>query len=404
MRTATWHRSGMLLIVIVGLAAILLSLSVTFLARMRTDARESDFVVNEAQSRIMLHAAMNYIQETSRLGWHAPDTDPEYAPGRSLEGVMREGFGWTDVRGAVAKFDQDPTSTSATVDIDHPADMGPIDQFGRRMFDPGGGWPAPGSVARCPMYVHQRPPFAVEDRLVPNPFEHPDPLNERRDQSVRYPMSAPPVRPVADTWPDFALDGSDPAHADASQPLPVSVDLAWFRVYRESRTDHDGDGSPSYDVVDLTGHHGIFIITCGSGGTQGFRDYAEVEAAYPAVGDQPFDEATFDRLRAEERLLWYRVEWTASVLGGNHSSNAESGDLDGGGTDTRVHKLFRVSDQNADWGDWAQAKESEVSAARMRAGIAMAPNDTPLEGGSVARNPVGTIQWIMRLPTEPPAW
>lgn len=401
------HRKGMLLIVIVGLAAILLSLSVGFLARMRADARESEFVANDAQARIMLHAAMNYIQETSRLGWHDPD--------RGLyPGIMRETFGWTDVRGAVAQWDDDGDPVTGT----YPSDMGPIDQFGRRVWsEPSPGsdpvWPAPGSSVRCPMHVHQRPPFAIQDRLAPNPLLVIDPEDQWRDYRVRYDMDRPPVSPVALTWPDFAYDLDDPAYADASQARAQSVGLAWFRIYREAPSDHDGDGTPAYDVVDFTGHHGIFIVTCGAGGSLGFKDWPEVDATVDPA-DQPFDQMTFEQLRASERLLWYRVEWAPAVLPGNHSSNAESGDLDADGsdqTDTRVHKLFRRSEQRSSWGDSGTAKESEVGAVRMRVGIASAevvnsggPKGKPLEGGTVARNPVGTIQWIQRLETEPPAW
>jgi hypothetical protein len=409
------QRSGMLLIVIVGLAAILLSLSVTFLARMRADAKESTFVIDEAQARIMLHAAMNYIQEGSRLGWHNRES-PLYP------GIMRETFGWVDVRGAVARLNADDTAAAGALDV------GPTDQFGRRVWSPGGPWPAPDSAVRCPMHVQQRPKFAIEDRLAPNPFDPVNPRNERREYTVSYPMYEPPVKPVAANWPDFVLDGSQTEHAEARLPRPESAGMAWFRVYREPDEMHNGvtndyPSSPEpgqsqdyFDVVDLTGHHGIFIITCGAGGSQGFRDWDEVVSTYPSVGDRPFDEMTFEQLRATERLLWYRVEWSPAVLPGNHSSNAESGDLDqdgGSETDIRIHKLFRASpDRSPDWDETAAGKESELGVARMRVGIASAevvgygdtPNGKALEGGSISRNPVGTIQWIMRLEREPPKW
>jgi hypothetical protein len=70
MRTRNTPRAGMLLILVVAFAAILVSITVVYLGRMRSDASEATGILNEAQARIMLYAAMNYIQETARIGWH----------------------------------------------------------------------------------------------------------------------------------------------------------------------------------------------------------------------------------------------------------------------------------------------------------------------------------------------
>jgi hypothetical protein len=60
---------GSILIIVAGLCSILLMLSMTFVFRMRSEAAESGIILQDAQARIMLVAAMQYVQESSRLGW-----------------------------------------------------------------------------------------------------------------------------------------------------------------------------------------------------------------------------------------------------------------------------------------------------------------------------------------------
>jgi hypothetical protein len=95
-RRASSLRRGSVLIIIAGLCTILLTLSMTFLVKMRMESEESILLIRDAQARIMLVSALQYIQESSRLGWRDMSkvaTDPwgDGAPGF-------ETFGWTDVR------------------------------------------------------------------------------------------------------------------------------------------------------------------------------------------------------------------------------------------------------------------------------------------------------------------
>jgi hypothetical protein len=96
------------------------------------------------------------------------------------------------------------------------------------------------------------------------------------------------------------------------KPLSRTQGYGWFRVYRELSADHNGDGNPYFDTLNLNGGHAhpnlsVFIITCGSGATNGYRDYAEAEADLPGL----FTDADhFALVRAAETVLHFRVEWS----------------------------------------------------------------------------------------------
>src|SRR4051812_49619291 len=110
-------RRGSILIVVSGLSAILAVLAFGFLTRMRMDGEESSAMVAETQARIMLYAALSYVQEGSRLGWDDPAT-PEH----------EEAYGWVDVRDGR---------------------VGPCGRHGEPLGTAGGGFPAVGTAARC---------------------------------------------------------------------------------------------------------------------------------------------------------------------------------------------------------------------------------------------------------------
>ena len=82
-------RSGTILIIVAGIAALLASLALAFLARQRATAEETLRFTADTQARLMLVAACSYVCEGSRLGYDtAVATDPHH----------REAFGWIDVR------------------------------------------------------------------------------------------------------------------------------------------------------------------------------------------------------------------------------------------------------------------------------------------------------------------
>ena len=323
---------------------------------------------------MMLHAALNYIQETSRMGWHEPG---------SASGIMREAFGWTDVRDG---------------------EVGPRDQFKEPLWTDTDHFPQPGGkyAARFPMYVMQQPPFAMRPVMAPNPFDPDSTWTQaqwERDAGpdLRYSLTNLPEAPVSATLANEAWAARQPFDANVDfrygdqNPRPDSQGMAWFRVYRESPGEHDGEPGnvvngttgrdDEFDVVDLSGHHGIFIVTCGAGGTMGFKDYKEAE---DAPGGAPFDEVTFENLRATERILWYRVEWTGSDLPGTYSD-------------------INNPETNAEVPLWNRGNSFFNTLSRKRSPPRIWRN-APMEGGSVARNPIGTIEWIMRLEREPPNW
>ena len=69
-------RRGAILVVVAGACALLASLSLAFLLRMRSDSEETDLVQREAQARLMLMAGCGYVLEASRLGYDYPSTTP----------------------------------------------------------------------------------------------------------------------------------------------------------------------------------------------------------------------------------------------------------------------------------------------------------------------------------------
>lgn len=268
------QRSGTILILVSGICALLAGLSLAFLARTRTDAEESALTLHDAQARLMLTAACNYIQEAGRLGWDLPGT-PEH----------EEGFGWIDVRDGF----MGPRAVAYTL----------AQQSGR---DPRT-YPSPnfpvGTSGRFPMHLWNRPPCATSQRIVFNPIQTDDrnpefgiPYLKKCDpQSSLHPRVS--VSPAEfDQW----LKGKE-------GPLTGIADQAWFRVCRTGPA--------------------RFTVTCGAGETRGFASWQEV-VAEDSSGREPGaiqsfgDSGMFELLRAHEIRLWYEVEWSPSVGGATY--------------------------------------------------------------------------------------
>ncbi len=266
-------RRGSTLIVVAGISALFLSLSLVFITRMRSDAAESQMVQQEAQARLMLNAALHYIQESSRLGWDDPDT-PEH----------EEAFGWVDIRNG-------KTGPRSALDRDLAIDdetHAPLTAH----------FPVPGFSARCPMFMLERPPYALRTAYAYNPA----PRDATPGWAELVSMAKPDPQPAASTWSDFAA--GDP------RPRMESLDLSWFRAYRHV----DDPGTPQDERA-------TFTITCGAGATHGFRDWDEVvqERATAEFGNDP---SLFYALRNQERLLFYRAEWTSAVGGSSAVARA----------------------------------------------------------------------------------
>jgi hypothetical protein len=366
----TTNRSGTILIIVAGISALLASLALTFLVRMRQDVTSSQMILREVQARIMLSAACNYIMETSRMGWDEQVDqaglpkiiDPRPAPilPSSSSSLLlstfyhRETYGWIDVRDG---------------------QIGPKDKFGQEIvLDRNSPWrnswinlrnltrPA----ARCPMYVMKRPPFAVKPLVAPNPITAPGgtgPYPGKPHANLWLPATE------ADRWkhldPQPVIDHNQPqsdfraayALGDKSLDIRYQTD-AWFRVWRDGPV--------------------TFVVTCGAGKTQGFKDWAEVTAA---GAESTFfnDHVYFSSLQSEENYLFYLVEWSPHVMANDSwRLNGDNGDSPTTRVEMYVSCPINASQDQGDNG----------------------------HGTSVSKlfNPVGTIRSIQRLMNEPDNW
>lgn len=327
----TTHRSGTVLIIVAGICALLASLTVTFLARMRADAEEMQAVVRETQARIMLMSACNWIQEGSRIGWPAPSNDPT---------ANKETFGWIDVR------DNKLGPKFHASGVDDPS------LFPLRTWK------------RFPMFVMERPPYAIQLTAGYNPIRtpaSPDPVDVTHPEFgmpyLRYPDPQPAV--VDNYWTRNDPSGSSVSatrFAEWAQgdetARSTSVDMSWFRIWRESGA--------------------TFVVTCGAGGSRGFRTWDEMTTAERAEFSN--DERFFESLKNSEVRLWYRVEWSAAVMAMDYHM------LD--------HSLGRDRDHYMVW---------PINASHSPAGHEYRTQ-------THARNMGGTIRWVQRLITEPTNW
>jgi hypothetical protein len=303
-------RQGTILIIVAGVSALLAALALAFLARMRSDTEESQYLLQHAQAKIMLAAACNYVQETSRLGWD------------------RYPF-------PTAANPSPPAPSTPTVD-------------GLNIHEE--------AFVRCPMYLMKRPPFAITMQVGHNLMQTANSSAADYCQPLlRYPD---PMPVVSNGW---TIPGGPASVTDARfnefaigdrTPIPDTQGRAWFRVYR------DGPGT--------------FIVTCGAGGSEAFKDWAEVVAEGKQGmfnNDRPF----FENLRNNEVRLHYRIVWTAAV------------------TETSYHNLQHEIGRETDHYETWPPNSSHTWSSSRRTQTWM-------------KNPVGTIIMTQRLLTEPTFW
>lgn len=292
-------RSGTILIIVAGISALLASLSLTFLLRIRDAAQSSLLIEKETQARLMLHAACAYILETGRIGYGPSRDDAQRTAGPSVDGFVttpsgalahREAFGWIDVR------------ESDGIGFPEPGLPGPRDQRGIRMATTAGRWPDVSGVVICPMYCWTRPPYAIAPLVAANPILVDE--GERGNPRWGLPLlsNPDPMPAVANGWPAAINESAWSDHV-SGDPLPVvtTANRSWFRVRRLSAA--------------------TFIITCGAGGTMGFKDWDEVQltgaARIPGApgGPELFgnDRAFFEMMRNDEIRTWYEVRWSGGI-------------------------------------------------------------------------------------------
>jgi hypothetical protein len=386
------HQRGTILIIVAGLSALLASMSLVFLARMRSDSEETQVVMQLAQAKIMLAAACNYVQETSRLGWDAnfpyyqgapahpsaiippPQTLPNGSGVLSLSGTIlsspspatmpahQETYGWIDVRdGSIGPNVRAPSPATLPYSTYAVWSTALVESNGSGWNRPA--WPAIGSVAICPMYVMQRPPYATQLTAVYNPINT-TPGNALFGLPyIQYPD---PMPVVSNGWPQQATSGTvtgalyddgqngatltDFVHGDPT-PRQQTTGKSWFRVYR------DGPAT--------------FVITCGSGATMGYTSYAEAASVGGPSAAAMFnnDPGFFNSLAANELRIWYRIEWSPSVMEQTYH-NLQHGDV---GVE---HNLMWPANASHTWSVGNRTQ-------------------------TWTKNPVGTIRWVERLVTQP---
>jgi hypothetical protein len=319
-------RQGTILIIVAGISALLASLALAFLARQRSSQQETIWFEQDVQARLMLTAACSYIAECSRIGY-----DTVVGPNHI------EAFGWIDVRDGSVGPNTRGTRAADIVPLFDETRL--VERWGSGSADRPA-WPAPKSVARCPMHVLERPPFAIGLNATPNAI-----MADESDPAFGRPyLKNPDPQPQADTRADFMS-------ADR-RVRPSSANRAWFRVYREGPA--------------------TFVITCGSGGTHGYRDWDEVQGAGATAVAEFGDVSFFNSMRMQETRLWYRVEWSPAI------ATAE------------VHNI-----KNA----WNQTNEDHyVSYPLNTSNSAINPRSQ-----AQCRNLGGTFSYIQRL-RVPPTW
>jgi len=212
-----------------------------------------------------------------------------------------------------------------------------------------------GTAARFPMYVETQPPFADRLNATYNPIDT-DPT--KPDFGMPY-MRNPDPQPVASSWATYVT--GDPT------PVQNSLNLAWFRVYR------DGPAT--------------FIVTCGAGPSLGFRTWAEMSSSdHDTFGN---NQALFDEAVTQDYFTWYRVEWSASVQDEEYHQNVQLR----WERDNYVKNVFDLS-------------QSPLNNHTLDAGGSWNDGNTGRWGWGHThnRNFVGTIKWIQRLKDPPTQW
>ncbi len=316
-----------MLVIVVGLAMILLGLAVSFLVRIRSDAEEVRIVTAEAQGRIMLHAALMYLQETARIGWGA------------------ETFGWTDVRDGslgprpARNGTSQTTSTGASGggpvsgaldgtyatgapsgynipvptwwQASWPAYVAIPDETLSANFPAAAQrcWPCPGSVGRFPIAAPIQPPYATQMTFSYNPVTWPSTVpsygqtnadNAWVTSSQRTNTQVSPSQPVYVDWPASWLNQIfDPTKGSLGMLDPQPVANVW-------------EASPTY--TGAPGQTPDFIsgaIVQGSGVSGDWLHYVNDGVHAPT----PVQEQVRD---GSDNVCWFRIYRETQADHDNH--------------------------------------------------------------------------------------
>jgi len=420
-------RRGSILVLVAGISALLAAMTMAFIINIRNESEEVRSLECYTQNRIMLHAALSYIQESSRLGYgsKASGTRDPYLPAATAN---TEAYGWLDVRGAVMALNAGKTANTgpyAQYDANRPTVFMPVDlaaaiaaglpasPLARKGYtweqirtNSGGTFnPNPWPLwepfdwrdldipihlrraGRFPVYAVERPPFAVGLDAAPNPIGGP----WKYRSTVVRPADANgyPLQILPDTAPITIQEATPSTYYDLWRDGDLrmrteSANRSWFRLFRDGPT--------------------TFVITVGSGGSKGFKNWSEVldPDGDPMTNDSQValfpDAATFEEMLSSEQLQWFRCEWTPRI-GDVSSSIVTSGgfvqdswpDAPGGGFAYSNDNYFSPPTNGSLSSQWRMA-ETEMMGGEWTA----QPN-----ARSLLRNYGGTFLWIQRLRLPP---
>ena len=385
-------QNGTILIIVAGIAALLASLSLTFLARMRSDVQDSQLIVQEAQAKIMLSAACCYLLEASRLGYDTTVAQVGETDATENKNFHLEGHGWIDVRdGTVGpKVDAQPATKLDQFFLDASAATSPPSGNPLYTYQPTWGSStdtrnSPGGYSnnyfpigksrRIDMYRKKIPPFAIRMDAAPNPI---NPQTGIPYLSRPDPMPVLTSTPSGWSWNQPLSTNTEQAFAEFKRgdPTPVSnsTGMSWFRLHRCGPSHPD----QNYKVYNAA----TFIVTVGVGGTQGFRTFRNdphLTAEDNALCQNTFhSEDIFNSIQASELRQWYLVEWSPAVSGQLMFNIAHNLDrqADGDG-ELYINSNYAQMPQNRSRYNAAQGKMKSFG---------------------------GTIRFVQRLVEEPKEW
>lgn len=366
----TPYRSGTVLIVVAGISGLLASIALAFIARIQNNSAGDQEVLKEAQARIMLVAACNYIQEASRIGWES----------KQYKGIYHtETYGWIDVRDGHLgpKYNSFPDTISQLDSLPGVREVPFYDPSGSELdklrknnngaFISGKVLFPIGEARRFPMYLWQRPPYAIKNRVCYNPIET-SPTASNYTGLKAYLRFPDPLPAIDNTWNGNASNPGGSTSATTMNknfeiwaqgddaPRAETVGISWFRILREPAG-------------------ATFIVTCGAGGTLGWRDWKELTSTTsgdPDLANYYFgNETGFKAAQQGEVRHWYRVEWSAAVAANDN------------------HLLFHHNQHIDNYRLWP-----------INYGRGSSEGFSQL----YTHNMGGTIQWVQRLRQEPANW
>lgn len=371
-------RRGTVLLVVVGLSVVLLAMSVTYTVSIRSDAMNVRSLMLQAQGRVALNAACLYILETGRIGWG------------------EEAFGWLDIRDA-SRLDRSlaPLNASGSI-VTHAVNPlpGPRGLDGRQLPKrPDNGWavnpaaapilrwPALGGAARVTMLPPELPPMAMRGLYSYNPIP--------RDRAA---LAKPDMAQYVNLDPQPL--GFPESESSASWSYPAGAEAAWRQGGRTVAGDPDSLATRSRGAVAwfrvFRSGFDTFIITVGGGGTQGYRDWAEVGTA-GATAQFFGNPALYAELAGDERRMWFEARWSPSVAGRtDYVYSGQMQPLTNNGTGFA--------------GSLALPGNTGMELIPLNYDVYLFKKHYAQPHRSAPINQMGTISWLRRLNREPALW